>query len=189
MRYETAARATDHVHLSPPSPLALVGDLPAGNSEARALPEVRGWRVRTRAGSDIGVVSDLVVEPARRRLRYLAVRLHAAYVDDADFRVLVPIGVARVDHGRDDVSIDAGAGSLLAAPAFRPERLDRTHERALLRCYGWRDPAPHDAGAVEDFYRGPFFDERPFLAGRRAAGGTPGQAGAAGVDGARAPFR
>lgn len=173
MRHETAARPLDSIHLSARPPLALLSDLPAGGVEVLVLPEVRGWRVRTRAGSDIGVVSDLVVEPARRRLRYLAVRLHAAYVDDVDHQVLVPVGVARVDHGHDHVSVDTGAGSLLAAPAFRPERLDRMHERALLCCYGWRDPSPHDAAAIQDFYRGPFFDERPFLAGRRAAGAMP----------------
>lgn len=170
MRHDSEARPMDHSLASARPPLALLSELPDGSVAAPGLPEVRGWRVRTRAGSDIGVVSDLVVDPARRRLRYLAVRLHAAYVDDADYRVLVPIGVARLDHGRDDVSVDTGAGSLLAAPAFRPERLDRTHERALLGCYGWRDPSPHDGWALEDFYRGPFFDERPFLAGRRAAG-------------------
>lgn len=139
---------------------------------AAGEPDIRGWRVRTRAGSEMGEVSDLLVDPQSLKVRYVAVRLYDVYVARGEHHVLVPIGVARLDHARDDMYVDTGAGSLLNASPYRPDRLDREFERRTLRNYGWRDPVPPGVEAPEDFYRGPYFDERPFFAGRRLRAGA-----------------
>lgn len=153
-------------------PRSLLEPMSALPHSGAALPDVRGWRVRTRAGSDIGEVADALVDPVRCRLRYLVVRPHRAFTNDPNHRVLVPIGAARRDQARDDVSVDAGAGCILGAPAYDPAGMTRAYERALLGCFGWRDPAPGRRLATDEFYRGPLFDERPFVAGRSAAPGV-----------------
>lgn len=148
-------------------PLGEAPDLKVADGE----PDIRGWRVRTRAGSEIGEVADLVVDAADMQVRYMDVRLASAVADDHR-HVLVPIGVAQLDTTRDDVHVDTGAASLLDAPPYRPELLDRQYERTLLESYGWRSPAP-GIERVADFYRAPHFDERSCFAHRRARAHRP----------------
>ena len=128
-------------------------------------PDVRGWRVRTRAGGDIGEVTDLIVDATRLQVRYLDVRLERAIADGCR-HVLVPIGVAQLDERHDDVHVDTGAASLLGAPAYVREAMSRDYERAVLEWYGWRGGSAA-ARRTHEFYRGPYFDERTFFAARR----------------------
>jgi hypothetical protein len=143
------------------APLSELDDYRVADGE----PDIRGWQVRTRAGSEIGTVADLIVDPARMKVRSMDVQLDRAGADGR--HVLVPVGVAQLDARRDDVFVDTGAASLLAAPTYRREALlDREYERALLGNYGYRGRTAGQA-PYEDFYRGPYFDDRTFFAGRR----------------------
>lgn len=84
---------------------------------AEGAPDVRGWDVKSDDGRKIGEVKELLVSPAERRVRYLAVELDRDFAgtkSKASRRVLVPIGVARLDERRDDVIIPASAVSSIS---------------------------------------------------------------------------
>lgn len=154
----------DHVRDSAPPSLVPLSDVPWG-TVADDASDIRGWRVRTRAGGDIGEVTDLIVDATRLQVRYLDVRLERAVADGCR-HVLVPIGVAQLDERRDDVHVDTGAASLLGAPAYVRDAMSPDYERTVLECYGWRG-RPATAERTHEFYRGPYFDERSFFAARR----------------------
>ena len=73
-------------------------------------PDVRGWSVQSRDGSELGRVNDLLVDTNARRVRYLDV----ARSDGAHVRV--PVEKMTADHGRRVVVVQALDA---AAPATR----------------------------------------------------------------------
>jgi PRC-barrel domain len=149
----------------------------SGLAVADGEPDIRGWRVRTRTGSEIGEVTDLIVDPARMQVRYMDVRLERAFAGDGR-HVLVPIGVAALDETQEDVHVDTGAASLLNAPAYTPRALSRSYERAVLENFGWRG-ATSGADRADEFYGGAHFDERSCF-GSRGESGRPYIASAGG---------
>lgn len=92
---------------------------------ARGEPDVRGWTL-TAGGEAAGTVAELIVEPARARVRYLAVDR------DAGGRTLLPIGFLRLDHG-DEVVTAPGLRSadLAALPEWRGSHVARDLEEAI----------------------------------------------------------
>jgi hypothetical protein len=149
------------------APLMPLGELRMMLAVADGEPDIRGWRLLTRAGIDVGEVTDLVVDVSRLRVRYLMAMLDPPFAVGRDQCVLVPVGVAQLDGRRDEVLVRSGPASLLTAPMFSGCPIARDYERALLRAYGWRDAVPDSVAEMDDFYRGPYFDERSCFAGRR----------------------
>ena len=86
---------------------------------AEGYPDVRGWRVDSADGVEIGKVHELLVDLDAMRTRYLDVRLTnevAAAPEDRD--VLVPIGAANVQQDHDVVRIPLTAERVGLLPPY-----------------------------------------------------------------------
>ena len=193
----------DRTHITGPtadeatSPLAHSHDLehfkiPDGD------PDPRGWDVKTADGRDLGKVSDLLVDTATGRIRYLELAVDKDVVKaGARDYYLVPIGEARLDDDRDDVVVNLSAADLADVPLYERGPVSREYERSLQtyvrerpgrqRAAGAADAAATTAAATTagatgagttdrdmDFYRGAEYDDRAFFGKRGAAGRSLG---------------
>ncbi|MGQ0561930.1 MAG: PRC-barrel domain-containing protein [Gemmatimonadota bacterium] len=66
-------------------------------------PDIRGWEVRTLAGSRIGEVNDLLVDSHRGEVVLIDVDL-----SDSDQHINVPIRGVQLDRSRNCVIVDSG---------------------------------------------------------------------------------
>ena len=158
-------------------------------------PDVRGWPAILPDGTGVGTVTDLIVDRAVGRVRYVEVALADA-PDGAERHVLVPIGTAQVDAMRDLVVVPA-ATLITVADRMQYERgaVTRQYEATIRRqvlgidapagdrrdAARREDEAPAEVraearddvraegpeGADEAYYAHEHYDERRFLAGRR----------------------
>jgi hypothetical protein len=86
-----------------------------------------------------------------------------------DRRVLVPVGIGRLDEREDQVRLDGyTSAQLVGIPEFRPGKLTRQYEMTLRRCFASPEPT---SGArrrrLTDFYEDSEFDDRAFWSARR----------------------
>ena len=107
-------------------------------------PDIRGWEVRTLAGSEVGEVDDLLIDPQRGEVVMLDVDLK-----DSDHHVNIPIRGVQIDRARKCVVVDSGD----VRSAREAYAADRDDDDALAR----RDARVTDARDVDD--RDPLDDE------------------------------
>lgn len=135
--------------------------------------DVRGWEVKTAASFGdraVGTVDDLIVDRSALRIRYLLVCLSKdAVATTRDRRILVPVGVARMDETENQVRLDGYSSAyLVGVPEFRPGKLTRHFESAVWRRFAWPEPkAGPRRRRVTDFYEHDEFDDRAFWTSRR----------------------
>jgi PRC-barrel domain len=130
-------------------------------------PDVRGWRVRSSDGREIGRVDRLFMDRSAHELRYLDVKIDPEAVGPdftAAWDVLVPVGRARIDP-RDDVVLlpTLNSSSLREMPKLPHDQPSREFEVALIRWFGG---APSSEKAM---YQGEVFDLKFLTADRQAA--------------------
>ena len=161
--------------------IAPLGDL-RDFEVAEGHSDIRGWRVDSIDGSEVGKVHELLVDVDVLRTRYLDVRLTtevAATPDDRD--VLVPIGAAQLDDAAQRVVLPLRAERVSLLPPYDHGALTRAHEYEVRRHFSLGEAAAA-AGTVgaasaasagdRDFYDDERFDDRRFFAGRGKAGDT-----------------
>ena len=136
-------------------------------------PDIRGWEVRTAASLGdrvVGSVEDLIVDPNTLRVRYILVCLDKnAVATTRDRRILVPVGIARLEEREDQVRLDGyTSGHLVGIPEFRPGKLTRHYEATVRRRFAPPEPkaGPRSRRAT-DFYEEREFDDRSFWGPRR----------------------
>ena len=144
-------------------------------------PDIRGWPVKTRDGSVIGKVDDLIVDTTAMKVRYIDLEIDQdVRSDDDNDHALVPIGVARLDDNDDDVYLDqiASIDSLRAYPTGRRGLINRDYEQKIIRYY-WRSDPDQNAGSElvrteepavgsdSSFYDQRYFDDQRLYANRR----------------------
>lgn len=123
---------------APPRRLAALSEL-EGFRVAAGEPDPRGWSVVAGDGRRVGAVRDLVVDTGALKIRYVDCALNgrAADEEEADRRILIPLGFTRLDEERRAVIVDTlSAAELRALPAYRelpvdPEFEDRLHAEFL----------------------------------------------------------
>lgn len=96
-------------------------------------PDVRGWYV---VGSDryrLGRISDLILTPELRRVRYLEIKLEADILANKNsHRILVPIGKARIDQDDDIVIVDSlDINKVRFYPVYSGDPITRDYESSL----------------------------------------------------------
>ena len=140
---------------------------------AEGDPDIRGWEVKTAAGlgdRTVGYVEDLIVDRDTLRVRYVLVCLDKdAVATTRDRRILVPVGVGRLDEHNDQVRLDGyTTGQLVGIPEFRPGKLTRQYEATVRRRFAPPAPkaGPRSRRSV-DFYDQDEFDERSLWGLRR----------------------
>ena len=152
------------------APLSALNDFEV----AEGYPDIRGWRVASTDGQEVGKVHDLLIDVDQMRTRYLDVRLTkelAASPGDRD--VLVPIGTAEVVEGKDVVRVPLTAERFGLLPLYDHGRLTRVHELEVRRHFSLGEAAAAAAAgaaattAGRDFYDDEGYDDRRFFGKRR----------------------
>jgi photosynthetic reaction center H subunit len=133
-------------------------------------PDVRGWTVYSADGLEVGEVEELIVDPAAKKVRYLAVDLkHDDDSPSAARRVAVPVGAARLRGDDDDVVLDNMQASEIATlPAYRDDAFDDAYETDVRARFGRGttrqvSARPGDSGWYDD----EMYDDRRFYGSRR----------------------
>lgn len=122
----------------------------AGYRVADGVPDVRGWRVTSGEGTEVGHVVDLMVDVSGETVRYVL-------VDGADDLAVLPVGYARLDKRNRRIELPVLTPDDIAAlRVLTPgESLDRDTEEQVRR-------------AIEDALSGPRrFDRADFADGHR----------------------
>lgn len=150
------------------------------------MPDVRGWEVVAADGAAVGRVTELLVDPAAGRVRYLEITTDGP---EGSRRVHLPIGLARMDQARDAVLVPTVTTAAVAGLTTVTDRaITRDYEVAVRRSILGAADAPADAradavdaqaadaaGRADDeldddaaFYAHEAYDDRRFAAPRRA---------------------
>ena len=156
------------------APLSELGDFEV----AEGYPDIRGWRVASADGEEVGKVHDLLIDVDQMRTRYLNVRLTkqlAAAPGDRD--ILIPIGTAQVVEGKDVVRVPLTAERVGLLPLYERGRLTRTYETEVRRHFSLGEAAAAAAtgatggasagAATRGFYDDDGYDDRRFFGKRR----------------------
>ena len=140
---------------------------------AEGYPDIRGWRVASADGQEVGKVHDLLIDVDHMRTRYLEVRLTKELASSpGDRDVLVPIGTAELVEGKDVVRVPLTAERFGLLPMYE-HRLTRTHELEVRRHFSLGEAAAAavtgaTAGAAtRNFYDDEGYDDRRFFGKRR----------------------
>ena len=152
------------------APLSALNDFEV----AEGYPDIRGWRVASTDGQEVGKVHDLLIDVDQMRTRYLDVRLTKALAaSPGDRHVLVPIGTAQVMEGKDVVHVPLTAERFGLLPLYDHGRLTRVHELEVRRHFSLGEAAAAAAAgaaattAGRDFYDDQGYDDRRFFGKRR----------------------
>src|SRR5690606_34185084 len=101
-------------------------------------PDPRGWDVVGSDGRTIGKVSELIVDTAVMKVRYLTVKVDERELglEPQDRQILIPIGYARLNEDQEQVFVDAiSAEDVSRMPTFGGLPLGREQEEQLHAAY------------------------------------------------------
>ena len=156
------------------APLSALNDFEV----AEGYPDIRGWRVDSADGQEVGKVHDLLIDVDNMRTRYLDVRLTKELASSpGDRDVLVPIGTAELVEGKDVVRVPLTAERFGLLPLYE-HRLTRTHELEVRRHFSLGEAAAAAvtgttaAAATSSFYDEEGYDDRRFFGGAVRRGPT-----------------
>lgn len=111
--------------------------------------DIRGWRVDSADGKEVGKVNDLLVDLDGMRTRYLDVRLHSAIAaTHGDRDVIIPIGSARIADEGDLVIVPLTAERVSLLPLYDHGMLTRVHESEVRRHFTLGEAAAGAATAT-----------------------------------------
>lgn len=97
-------------------------------------PDPRGWHVLTREGTRAGEVSDLIVDVAARKVRYLDVELDKDTLRLRESRhVLIPVEATWVNDDEEIVRLGPTTSELIAAPVYNSRMFSPADEDLLRR--------------------------------------------------------
>ena len=140
---------------------------------AEGYRDIRGWRVDSADGKEIGKVHDLLVDLDGMRTRYLEVRLDSAIAATrGDRDVLVPIGTARIAEKGDVVVLPLNAERISLLPPYDHGMLTRSYESEVRRHFTLGEAAAETAATVSDrpvdrsVYDEDAYDDRRFFGTR-----------------------
>jgi PRC-barrel domain protein len=144
--------------------------------------DIRGWRVDSADGKQVGKVHDLLVDLDGMRTRYIDVRLDSSIAaSHGDRDVLIPIGSARIANEGDVVVVPLTAERVSLLPMYDHGVLTRTYESELRRHFTLGEAAAGTAAAATEaaadrvadrpvergFYDNEAYDDRRFFQSRK----------------------
>lgn len=105
---------------------------------ADGQPDIRGWKVKTTDGTEVGKVTNLIADTGTMDVRYVETRVKPEVLGTSDDEcVLIPIGAARLNDDDDTVIVDRlPAAGLRGAPRFGQGPVAAEHEQALAQYHG-----------------------------------------------------
>ena len=139
-----------------------------GYTVASDDPDVRGWKVISKNGNEVGRIDELIVDRDEMKVRYLDVELNDSFLDGGrDKHLLLPIGVAEIDE-HDDMVFVPGIDKALVSkiPAFTGEQVTRDYETTLINVLS-ADNESRSGSKLENFYDREHFNDNRFYRSRR----------------------
>ncbi len=142
-------------------------------------PDVRGWTVKLDGGQVVGKVDNLIVDKSLEKVRYLEVatdhefatpyRDRTTYLDteagntyneDVDELVIVPIGMAKLDHANNSIHVNGVTADYIGlAPRYRRgSELRPRYEIESLHYYETAHPQFKEQAAGTTFDRTAYKD-------------------------------
>ena len=111
--------------------------------------DIRGWRVDSADGKEVGKINDLLVDLDGMRTRYIDVRLHSSIAaTHGDRDVIIPIGSARIADVGDLVIVPLTAERVSLLPLYDHGMLTRVHESEVRRHFTLGEAAAGAAAAT-----------------------------------------
>ena len=151
----------------------------SGYEVKKGQPDIRGWEVRDANGQLIGKVQELVFDSRANKVRYMIVNVNDSKELQLEKRtVMVPIGLAVLEHKNDDVILpNVTPFQLRALPKYHKDDLGTRAEYAISTVFGRTDskaPATYkeDEDVDESFYNNEMFDENNMYSRRGNSTGT-----------------
>ncbi len=139
--------------------------------------DVRGWKVKTMDGKKVGEVEDLLVDLSVMKVRYLEVELDKEEFDlEDERRVLIPVGVARLNEDDDVVVVSRESAQIAGVPAYQRAKMSKDHENTIYERYSMLTALSAGANTHADqdeIYGHDHFDDKAFFGGRRSSGDEP----------------
>jgi sporulation protein YlmC with PRC-barrel domain len=140
---------------------------------ADGQPDIRGWEVRDEQGRLIGKVDELIFDSRENKVRYMVINVKDSDELQLESRtVLVPIGLAVLEHKHDDVILqNVTPFQLRALPKYDKDDLGTKAERAISTVFGRTDAdayAGNDADLTPGFYNHEHFNEKNMFRKRRS---------------------
>jgi sporulation protein YlmC with PRC-barrel domain len=100
----------------------------SGQTIANADHDIRGRKVKDKAGNDVGRVDDLLIDDQERKVRFLRVE-HGGFLGLGETKSFIPVdAITRITA--DEVFIDHSREHVVGAPRYDPDLVDD------LRYYG-----------------------------------------------------
>ncbi|XAS75704.1 PRC-barrel domain-containing protein [Dermatophilaceae bacterium Sec6.4] len=110
-----------------------------GQTVDGTVDDVRGRTVKEADGTDIGMVTDLIVDDHEQQVRFLVVE-HDGFLGNNETRTLVPVEAITTTTAA-EVFIDQSREHVASAPIYHPSLVhDRAHHASINHHYGH---APH----------------------------------------------
>lgn len=131
-------------------------------------PDVRGWKVISKNGNEVGKIDELIVDRDKMKVRYLDVELNDSFLEGGrDKHLLLPIGVAEIDE-HDDMVFVPGIDKALVSkiPAFTGDQVTRDYETTLINVLT-ADNDDRVGSKLENFYDREHFNDSRFYRSRR----------------------
>ena len=148
----------------------------SGYEVAKGQPDIRGWEVRDQNGQLIGKVDELIFDSRANKVRYMVINVNDSKELQLEKRtVMVPIGLAVLEHKYDDVILpNVTPFQLRALPKYHRDDLGTRAERAISTVFGKADsktPAVYndDEDVDENFYNNEMFDENNMYSRRNSS--------------------
>src|SRR5215203_5470934 len=133
---------------------------------AKGQPDIRGWEVRDANGQLIGKVNELIFDSRANKVRYMIVNVNDSKELQLEKRsVMVPIGLAVLEHKNDDVILpNVTPFQLRALPRYQKDDLGTKAEHAISTVFGRTDTKAaatykEDEDVDENFYNNDMFNE------------------------------
>jgi hypothetical protein len=151
----------------------------SGYEVAKGQPDIRGWEVRDTHGHLMGKVHELIFDVRASKVRYMIINVNDSKELQLEKRsVMVPIGLAVLEHQNDDVLLpNVTPFQLRALPKYQKDDLGTRAEHAISTVFGRTDtksPATHtgEEDVDESFYNNEMFDENNMYSRRRGSSHT-----------------
>ena len=136
----------------------------------KGQPDIRGWDVRDNNSHKLGKVRELIFDLRANKVRYMVIDILDVKQLDLEKRtVLVPIGMAELDHTDDDVVLPTvNPFQLRALPRYDKTTLGAKAERDISIVFGRDALSSHtptasanqvDEDVNDDFYNHDHFNE------------------------------
>lgn len=131
-------------------------------------PDVRGWEIVDRDNEKFGTVKELIVDPNKGKARYLDVEPSSDLKSDNTDRLLIPIGVAKLDKDNKNVIVNQiDKDGLASYPLYRGDDVARDYEVEVVERFNRPGGATTTTTETADFYSTPLYDENQFYTNRR----------------------